>query len=217
MPGLTERKYGTLPTKVAHVPMDVKELMFWLYCPIKVPGLANAILPETLRVFQPMVDVVAETEDRWAGSYAYLTAKRLWCEPGCMGQRPGWHSDGFLTDDVNYVWYDAVPTVFFYDGNLYAFTADHAVSLYEMEHVCSSNPIAHMALLSQNVFRLDERVLHRPATEFQPCFRTFAKISISSERYAHEGNAINHHLGDLWPKHPRGAGRNCPQSGGQGS
>lgn len=32
--------------------------------------------------------------------------------PNCSFNRMGYHSDGFLTDDINYIWCDNNPTIF---------------------------------------------------------------------------------------------------------
>lgn len=207
----TNEIYGGLPDALGVVNIDAKELMFWLYCPIKLKGRVEHILPDNLRVFDPIVRAARKDQGcEWADKYVYLTAKRLWCAPGAMGQRPGWHSDGFLTSDVNYIWYDEAPTLFFGGDVLYSFTADHAKSMIEMAELCEPATSRHHTFPAKTVLRLTESHLHRPSNDFEPCFRTFVKVSVSDHVYAHEGNATNPRMPTGWQYIPRGRERNCP-------
>ena len=43
---------------------------------------------------------------RFLDSYMYLTVKRQYQSKSKLFNRPGYHSDGFLTDDINYIWSD---------------------------------------------------------------------------------------------------------------
>lgn len=207
----TEAKYGTMPVDLGFIGLEPKEMMFWMYCPVKLPGRVAIVLPDNLNQFSPLMRrVFNDCADRWHESYVYLTAKTLWVTPDSPGNRPGWHSDGFLTDDLNYIWSDRAPTVFFHDGGLHAFSADHEASLPEMEALCRTDAFVLYAYPDKHLLRLDETVLHRTPEAFAPGMRTFVKISVSRHRYALEGNSINHLLAPDWDYQPRKAERNCP-------
>ena len=108
--------YGDLPEDLGCVDISPVEMMFWMYCPVSTPK-ETTVLPPNLRQFDPILDrVCARDTDRYADGYVYLTAKTLWVSGDNIGNRPGWHSDGFGTDDVNYIWYDRAPTEFISDN-----------------------------------------------------------------------------------------------------
>nr|CAI3971292.1 hypothetical protein ORM20_00243 [Ochrobactrum phage ORM_20] len=201
----TESKYGKPPKIVAFVPLDTKEMCCWMYLPIKVPGSCIQI-PENAQQFWPIVerayyDYVGPDLSKIDDKYVYLTAKTLFTTPGNPGNRPGWHSDGFMTDDINYIWSNRNPTIFFEaedQNNLFSFAADHAFSLDQMDRLCESRPDLWRTYLDQTLIKLDESVLHKVDTDIEPGMRTFVKVSISKERYALEGNSINHKLKHLF-------------------
>jgi len=204
--------YGTLPVDLGLVDLNPIEMMFWLYCPIKLPGHTDCVYPENLKQFDPLVrkalvDCFREKQDK----YVYLTVKTLWTTPDNPGNRPGWHSDGFLTDDINYIWSDCNGTVFFDGrGKLFDFTADHKLSLPEMDSLCESDSSAHKIFPNKHLLKLDESVLHKCNLNIQPGLRTFVKISVSKNRYRLKGNSINHNLPTNWDYKERSSSRNCP-------
>lgn len=204
MPAL--KLYGTAPVDLGLVDLSPKEMMFWMYCPIKLPGSWNITTPENLDQFNDIVQRAYENcdEQRWIDSYVYLTAKTLWVSKDNPGNRPGWHSDGFMTDDLNYIWSDRNGTEFWVPPQLYCFTQDHHASLPEMELAGASGPVRTYP--DKHLLRLDEFVIHRVA-EQTPGFRTFVKISVSKDRYDLEGNSINHAF-PAWDYVPRGIERN---------
>jgi hypothetical protein len=202
--------YGTPPVDLGLVDLSPKEMMFWMYCPIKEPGQYGERIPSNLRQFQPIVEAVfrdlqniAGNVSLWLDSYVYVTAKTLWVCKESPGNRPGWHSDGFMTEDLNYVWSDRNGTEFWQPADLIEFTQHHHASLAEME-VASSGPI--VTYPDKHLLRLDEAVIHRVA-EQTPGVRTFVKISISESRYNLEGNSINHAF-PSWKYVPRSVERN---------
>ena len=123
-------KFGDLPKSLGIQKIECKEMMAYLYLPIK---LANQ---ETFRIekrvlenfYSLIVDCIIDFKTEFGkhefeASYIYLTIKHLFVSPGCDANRPGWHSDGFLTDDINYIWSSNHPTIFNHsDFNL---TPDH--------------------------------------------------------------------------------------------
>lgn len=212
----TDAIYGAPPTDLGLIDLDPREMMFWLYCPIKLPGMEGLIYPPNLHQFLPIFDKVCHDVPihRWRESYVYVTAKTLFATPENPGNRPGWHSDGFLTDDLNYIWCDGNPTVF-WEGGPISFTADHIASLDEMNLVCQSDWERHQVCPVKHLLRLDQRVMHKVATDIRPGVRTFIKVSVSDQKYALAGNSINHGLAPDWVYQDRAESRNCPQGTGQ--
>jgi hypothetical protein len=161
--------------------------------------------------FLPLVEKVKlDRADEWDNDYVYITAKTLYVKPETPGNRPGWHSDGFMTGDLNYIWSDKNPTVFFCDNSLHSFSADHVHSLDEMNQLCEPDPSKQFRYANKNLMKLDQRVLHKVDTNIQPGIRTFVKISVSKDVYALKGNSINHELAIAETYQKRGAERNCP-------
>lgn len=205
----TEAVYGALPVDLGLVNLSPSEMMLWQYCPIKTPDCELLWLPDNLLQFRNVISAVRADCEAWRDRYVYLTAKTLWATPSSFN-RPGWHSDGFLTDDLNYIWYDGVPTVFFSDGLKHAFAADHNESLVEMQRLCESKPDCWSVYPEKHLLRLDERVLHKADDQFKPRFRSFLKISVSRHRYALLGNSINHQFPERFSYSTRVPERNCP-------
>lgn len=207
-------KYGNEPVDLGLVDLSPVEMMFWLYCPVKVPG-GLPILPPNLHQFRRILDAVEADlftcfAGRWAASYIYLTAKTLWVTHENPGNRRGWHSDGFMTNDLNYIWSDSRGTLFWTPEHRVDFTQDHLASLDEMEAVAEPGP--HVVYPDMHLLRLDETVIHRVADFDAPGVRTFVKVSVSEHQYRLAGNSINHEiwLGDDYA--PRADHRNPPES-----
>ncbi|TCR92613.1 hypothetical protein [Rhizobium sp. BK376] len=218
----TPHIYGQLPKDLGIKDYALSgEMMFWLYCPIKMPEKVRQ-LPDNLTQFFRLIcdvasDVVADFGfDRWRESYVYLTAKTLYVSPQSPGNRLGWHSDGFGTDDLNYIWADRNPTLFFDAlGEPYTAPVDHTEALKDFDYI-ANNPVAgernDVTYPDRSLLRLDQTVIHAVNPNPQPGLRTFLKVSVSKEPYALKGNSINH----LLPDHPRPteerqAERNHPQ------
>lgn len=207
---MTDAIYGAPPIDLGSFDLSPVEMMFWLYCPIKLSGQLQVTMPPNLEQFGTLVEAVAMDSHAWKSSYIYITAKTLFATPENPGNRPGWHSDGFMTDDLNYIWCDANPTVFFEDGKRYRFNADHMSSLAQMDDICEALPAHHKRYPVKRLLRLDQTVLHKVDTNIVTGVRTFVKISVSKHRYALKGNSINHALAPEWQYQERAADRNCP-------
>lgn len=208
---MTDKIYGTQPENLGLVDIDPTEMMFWMYCPIKTPGMTDTVVPANLMQFLPLIDkVMIDRADEWQNDYVYITAKTLYVKPETPGNRPGWHSDGFMTDDLNYIWSDRNPTVFFFDNSLHAFSSDHVKSMDDMDRLCESDSSKHFRYANKHLMKLDQRVLHKVDTNIQAGLRTFVKISVSKDVYALKGNSINHALPIAEVYQERGAERNCP-------
>jgi hypothetical protein len=187
-------------------------MMAWLYCPIKLPGAVDGELPANLVQFRPIIKAVYEDCDktRWFNSYVYLTAKRLWVTPESPGNREGWHADGYGTNDLNYIWADKSPTLFFEPDGLLAYPDDHRKSMEMMTADAEASPEFIRTYPNSTLLRLDETVIHNVAPCEAAGWRTFVKVSVSDQRYLLEGNSINHELAPDWKYVAREAERNCP-------
>lgn len=200
--------YGDAPIDLGLIDLSPKEMMFWMYCPIKLPGQHLERYPANLRQFMPIVSAVdldLGNNEIWLNSYVYLTAKTLWVSKDNPGNRPGWHSDGFMTDDLNYIWSDRCGTEFWEPPFRTTFTQDHHASLAEMEVMAALGPV--QTYPDKHLLRLDEKVIHRVAENLTSGMRTFVKVSVSKHRYDLEGNSVNHAF-PKWEYAPRGAERN---------
>ena len=198
--------YGDLPEDLGFIDISPVEMMCWLYCPISTPGEIERV-PPNLEQFQPIIDAVyAYDPNLYEDRYVYVTAKTLWVSGDNIGNRPGWHSDGFGTDDVNYIWHDRAPTEFIESS--FELPADCADAMAYMAFAAETLPI--ITYPDKHLLRLTPSVIHRSPVSFAPGMRTFVKVSISRDRYNLIGNSINHGLAERWPLVPRLDERNHP-------
>jgi len=202
-------RYGLPPVDLGRVDLAPVEMMFWLYCPVKLIGSTETVIPANLMQFLPLVEQAKDDcRSRWRENYVYLTAKTLFVSPENPGNRPGWHSDGFMTDDLNYVWSDRDGTLFWEPEKTCDFTQDHVASLAEMDAAASAGPTKKYP--DKHFLLLDETVIHRVSDFGAPAMRSFVKISVSRHRYNLVGNSINHLLPINWDLALRSTERNHP-------
>jgi hypothetical protein len=205
------RKYGNMPIDFGHFVNPNPEMMFWMYCPISLPGMTGVCIPETLSDYKFMVDIALANED-WHGKYVYITAKTLHVTPDNMGNRKGWHSDGFGTNDINYIWGDECPTEFLDANGLFALSSDHLKSMEEMQEVSDRAASEVWTYEKGHILRLDPSVIHRVADQGYTGFRSFAKVTISDNKFDLAGNSVNHALAPGWVYTPRTESRNLESS-----
>lgn len=194
------------PAVLGQFHIDCRELMFVQYMPIAMPRTSPRI-PENLRCFVPLVEAVMESGTP-ESTYIYLTAKRLFVGPNCPGNRPGWHTDGFGTDDINYIWSDTAPTEFCIQE--FTLSDDHDESLTQMEQQVQPWCENIKTYPVGSLLMLDSSIVHRVASMTTEGYRTFVKISVSRERYNLIGNAHNYLFDYDWPMVERQAARNHP-------
>lgn len=200
--------YGAKPVDLGRVDISPSEMMFWLYCPIKLPK-GDYVIPDNLCQFKPIISEVNEAVDV-TDMHVYITAKTLWVTQENAGNRRGWHSDGFMTDDLNFIWSDTKGTLFWEPSETVSFTQDHSASLSEMEAVAEAGP--HAVYPDKHLLLLDETVIHRVADFDSPGMRTFVKVSVSRHQYRLKGNSINHALCPDWEYIERRVERNAPET-----
>lgn len=207
-------RYGQAPVNLGIKEVHVQEMMFYQYLPIKMPGQTTPIYEERLTVFNDIIGTIccdfigSYGLNRYMDSYVYFTAKYLYQMPGCSFNRPGYHSDGFMTDDINYIWSDRSGTVF--NTTWFELTLDDSKSLKEMEE--QALPSLDFQLPDGTLARLDQFVIHRVNNNLIEGMRTFLKVSFSKDKYNLEGNSHNYMIPYNWEMKPRKSERNIPQT-----
>lgn len=197
--------YGTKPILQGTFILRCMEMMFYQYLPIKMAYDGNIRVPDRLKVFIPLIQAVLENEFI-VDKYIYLTAKHIYATPDNLGNRGGWHSDGFGTDDINYIWCDKFPTEFcIQDFNI---SDDHINSLTEMEQQVKPENIIQYT--PYQLLKLTPANIHRCPLISEGGMRTFVKISISTEKYNLVGNSHNYLFDYEWEMFEREAVRNHP-------
>jgi hypothetical protein len=195
---------GKPPEVVGQVDIGDLEYCFIQYMPIYFPN-REVRVPTRLEPTLPLVNKCLQHLDinQWEDKYVYLTVKYVWGS----GNREGWHTDGWGTDDINFIWYDKHPTQFAVGEFL--LTNDHTVSMREMEEKIDENSLV-ISYPSGSILMLDDRVIHRVNPEPLNEFRKFVKVSVSSHKYNLKGNAKNEEFCYTWEMRERNIERNCP-------
>lgn len=198
--------YGKAPINLGQFPIECKEALYYLYLPIKFPGMQQVVIPANLERFEPLLTEVLLNARQWVDQYVYITAKHTWVAPGTPANRPGWHSDGFLTDDENFIWCDSMPTIF--NTSDFVVDADHEKSLDQFwPQALPENDLTYPAY---SLLQLDQYVIHRVDEPTKGQWRTFVKISVSANQYNLTGNSHNYDLNYNWTMHDRAEVRNDP-------
>lgn len=202
--------YGELPEVMANINIDVsnEEMCFVQDLPVRLPmQKISHVLPDNLEWCSSLIEKASIHESIYKGNtwkYVYLTVKRLYG----VGNREGWHCDGFGSEDINYIWYDSHPTQF-YDGNHLKLVHDHKNSILQMsELLYKTNKIKEYPC--ESLLRMSQSSIHKVNEKLFTGLRTFVKISFSNERYNLKGNAHNYKLDYNWDMVKRSTSRNHP-------
>jgi hypothetical protein len=166
---------------------------------------------DRLTFVAPLLSAISRdlTPEQYRDSYIYLTIKKMFVGGGVTANRPGWHCDGFMSDDLNYVWYDCVPTLF--TGHNPVITADHTESLKELERMDWLLRTRLVTYPAKHLLRLDDKVIHAVETDIpNQIMRTFVKITVSKDRYNLKDNSKNPLLPDDGEFYDRTMVRNDP-------
>lgn len=216
--------YGTAPIEVAKIECNIEEMFFYQYLPIKLNDSIYGTIPEQLQVLDEIILESAEdfknrltllignTREEiqeYKRHYIYLTAKRLFVTSGCGLNREGWHTDGFGSDDINYIWCDSLPTKYV-TGRWDNISSDHSESLKQFKAIGESG--VNVSWCEPNtIYRLDDTVIHaQDEYSGDPFIRTFVKVSFSKEKYNLKGNSHNYLLNYKWEMKDRNVERNHP-------
>lgn len=206
-------KYGAQPAWLGVHDGTCVEFMFYQYLPVKLAGQTAVAREDRLKPFDALLGAICcdyvgfRGLTEFVSSYVYMTAKRMYQAPGCPMNRPGWHTDGFGTDDINYIWSDHTPTIFNYSN--FDLPTDDYLSMLAMSR--QADPSNNNTFADGSLLRLDQFVVHRVADVQNTKPRTFLKVSFSRDKYDLAGNAHNPLLDYEWPMRERTFSRNVPQ------
>lgn len=197
-------RYGGYPKTVGKVVLEPSEYCYVQYLPLAFPHSEYRI-PENMKWVLPILDKI----DMFpiADKYIYLTAKHFYINEGANPNRPGWHTDGFGTDDINFIWYDAHPTEFCVQD--FWLSDDDNDSLVEMEEQYDPKNVTTYPV--NTLLRLDEKIVHRVNESPFEGMRTFVKISVSRDQYNLKGNSHNYLFDYNWEMVDRDINRNNPR------
>ena len=208
------KTYGNEPIEIASdVIVDNSEMYFYQYLPIHIDrtgyvAIPSQLLPLSEIVWQCITDFRKNINEDWTDYYIYLTAKCLYVKGGANLNRMGWHCDGFMTDDINYIWSDCIPTE--YVTGEFNLIQDHEKSIDQMNRLFyHSEPLK---CKPNSIYRLDETIIHRCDynRSKNAILRHFIKISFSKEKYNLKGNSHNYLLDYNWEMKERSLNRNHP-------
>jgi len=193
------------------------ESMRYLYLPVWVPEMGGVndpsvtngyrFVPPNLHSILPMLSEVYDSPYYQDDDYVYINAIRGYIPQGHHPNRPGWHADGYGSNDHSFVWFDSVPTLWA-DQNFEGISPDHEESIRQMT----------AQIDVERVGRLDPFVLwgmstscvHATSAALWGSDRSFVKITLSKHRYNLEGNSHNYLIDYDWPMHDREGVRNHP-------
>jgi ankyrin repeat protein len=208
--------YGELPVDLGLYNVDVGEKMYYQYLPIKLRNSREYFIEPRLYPFKDLIDSI-NTDfmnmwgyKTWKKNNIYLTVKRMYVCNGRTFNRTGYHSDGFMTEDINYVWCDHLPTI--YNSTDFVLDQDDTISLKQMTEQASINN--EKCYEDGTLLRLNQFNIHKvnESTAFTGT-RTFLKVSFSLDKYDLKDNSRNYLLKTYWNTRERGTERNMPQSG----
>lgn len=200
--------YGEPPIIISNnISISPTEMCFVQYLPIKMSYFEqlgdDVKIPNNLLWTQPLIDLIHK--DILQDHYVYLTVKHIYVSPNNMGNRPGWHSDGFQTDDINYIWTDKFPTEFCIQH--FNIDNDCQKSMTQMQEQVNLNNIKTYG--ENSLVKLNQFNIHR-TPEIGCGYRTFIKISLSKNQYNLQGNAHNYLFDYQWNMKQRMDERNHP-------
>lgn len=208
-------RYGELPRVLTGTyPVAVHEMMFYQDMLAKDSGSMEPLFEERLNVFNTIIsaicrDFISEYGlNAFRDAYMYISAKNIFQRAGAPFNRPGWHADGFMSNDVNYIWYDKCPTIF--NISDFQLTQDHLISINEMDE--QAYPENQVMFPVHSILRLNQFNIHRVADDFPDGMRAFLKVSFSGDRFDLSGNSYNYLIRPDWPMRPRTPIRNVPQN-----
>lgn len=226
------REYGASPLALGRILLEWGEYMHYLYLPVKMPGTREMRLPRRLGFISPVIDAVLPCEEAALHDrgetlddyYIYVTVRRGYAAPGNPLNRPGWHADGFGTDDTNYILSDRWPTRFA-TGLFGCIAEDHVNSAEQFDAIAAAHdsrlgePLTDEVLVFDGdpdvLYRLTPSVVHSvPIIPAPGGDRGFLKVSFSRDRYNLRGNSHNYLFDYDWYMYDRSAVRNDPAYGG---
>jgi len=200
--------YGKAPRHLGlyQVDTDLVEVHAYLYMPIKMAGGRSVRYPRNMWWADEIIADVCHGQFVHDDHYVYLTSKKVFVQPGYSGNRPGWHGDGFGTEDLNFIWYDRDPTRICVQP--FTIADDHVESMRQMAEQVDERNVQYYP--NQSLLLLDQYVVHDVPTISAPGWRVFLKLSVSKFKYNLAGNSHNPEFNYTWDMHDRDAQRNDP-------
>lgn len=205
--------YGQLPTVIKSIKIDCKEMMF--YQDMLIKDINHQFFHIEQRLYRSVYILIEEAikdftkvfgPDNFKKNYVYLSAKNLFQPANQSYNRPGWHSDGFGSDDINYIWSNKFPTVF--NTSKFNLSNNDSKSMKEMEE--QALPENDIVYPDELLLRLDQYNIHRVANNTPAGMRAFVKVTFSKNRFNLLGNTHNYELDYNWEMRPRSLERNIP-------
>jgi hypothetical protein len=210
----TNSHYGKLPVFLGdHHKLDLQEMMYYLYLPVCMDATIDQpeiLIPPNIDCCRELIHVALRYyRSRLYPSYRYiyLSARKGWATPDSPLNRPGWHTDGFGTYDLNFVWWKGPGTRFAHQA-FKDISEDHALSLKQFEE--QVRPECIVTFLEGGFYAMNPNVVHTTPLIIKPCMRQYVKVSVSNHRYNLENNSHNYLFDYDWPMHDRDAMRNDP-------
>lgn len=209
-------KIGREPVYCGQFEFDLSEVMYYLYIPVVMGREWRRIeLPHNLRCLSPMIAASRHRAEQlygWEPKYAYVSARKGWATKDNPLNRPGWHIDGYGSNDLNFVWWAGDGTRFaiqdFEDISL-----DHNVSLKQFEEQLDTTKIKTYP--EKGLYMIDQTIVHSTPDVQVPHMRQYVKISLSEHTYNLENNSHNYGFQYNWKMHTREEVRNDPIKGQQ--
>lgn len=203
--------YGKAPVYLGQFEFVLPEVMYYLYLPI-VMDYSETRVPPALRCCSGLIDRAikyvgqVDTAHRDNYRYVYLSARKGWASPDNPLNRPGWHCDGFGTDDLNFVWWDGPGTRFALQP-FQGIVSDHNRSMTQFNDQVDYKKV--VTYDEHGLYVIDPSVVHAtPVIESPGCMRQYVKLSMSDHQYNLENNSHNYLFDYRWDLHPRAAARN---------
>lgn len=200
--------YGLPPEYLGKFEIPELENCYYLYLPIKMPRDNNYRIPQPLWPLRDLVEAVDRDYVCRDNHYVYLTVKNMIIEKGYSLNRSGWHSDGFGTNDLNFIWYDTHPTHFL-TKKLTNVPEDDEKALEYFSELgdCWDSFIKFPP---KTLIGMDQYVIHRVNPSPFKGQRCFVKISVSKDKYNLKGNSHNYLFDYSWDMKERKQTRNHP-------
>jgi hypothetical protein len=206
--------HSTMP-KGLYTEYDTENLEFCniVYMCIKQAGSSEYSIPNNLKelvhsVISDIYTLSPELYDNDWTKYCYLTIKKMYVQPNSYGNREGFHIDGFLSDQENFIWSDCEATPTEVSIGKFELSNNHETSLAEMMVQASYNFTEQLKPF--NLYDMNQNVVHRPTENLtnEAVLRTFIKVTYSKELFNCVGNAWNYKLPHIKPTVKRNQSRN---------
>jgi len=209
-----KNRYGQLPKVVDYIECINEQMMFYQDMPIKFPKDISCKIEKRLMNYYEVISSSCNNfietfgMKEYESRYVYVSVKYLFQKKDCSYNRMGWHSDGFMSDDITYIWSDKFPTIF--NTSNFVLTQNHEASLKEMQEQADEKNNTNY--LENTLVRINQYNIHKVADVTEDGMRSFVKVSFSKDKFDLLGNSHNYELEYKWDMKLRNTNRNVPQS-----